>query len=158
MNSKTIASALVVIFIGLASLAQADTPRRASFDADWKFNLGDTTGAEKSDFADAAWRSLDLPHDWMIEGPPGKDPAAMDGPFDHKSPGGNGNGYLDGGVGWYRKTFTIPAADKGKHIAIDFDGVYMNSEVWLNGTSLGKHPYGYTSFEYDLTPQSEIRR
>jgi beta-galactosidase len=130
----------------------AETPRRASFDADWRFNLGQADGADKPDFADANWRKLDLPHDWMIEGPPGADPSKMDGPFDSKSPGGGGNGWLDGGVGWYRKTFTIPVADKGKHIAIDFDGIYMNSEVWINGTSLGKHPYGYTSFEYDLTP------
>jgi beta-galactosidase len=147
-----IASVILICLVALFSTARAETPRRASFDADWQFHLGEAAGADKADFADADWRKLDLPHDWMIEGPQGSDPAAMDGPFDHKSPGGNGNGWLDGGVGWYRKTFTIPAADKGKHIAIDFDGVYMNSEVWINGTSLGKQPYGYTSFEYDLTP------
>jgi beta-galactosidase len=133
---------IACLFTFVATRAvSADTPRRASFDADWKFNLGEAAGADKPDFADTAWRKLDLPHDWMIEQP-----------FDPKSPGGAGNGYLDGGVGWYRKTFTVPTADKGKHIAIDFDGIYMNSEVWINGTSLGKHPYGYTSFEYDLTP------
>jgi beta-galactosidase len=142
----------IILCLLFTHIASAETPRRASFDADWKFNLGEADGAEKPDFADTNWRKLDLPHDWMIEGPPGKDPAAMDGPFDEKSPGGAGNGYLDGGIGWYRKTFTIPADDKGKHIAIDFDGIYMNSHVWINGHDLGIHPYGYTSFEYDLTP------
>jgi beta-galactosidase len=149
---KSIVAAFITSLLLIAATASAQTPRRASFDADWKFNLGDADGADKPDLDDSKWRTLDLPHDWMIEGVTGKDPSKMDGPFDRKSPGGDGNGWLDGGVGWYRKTFTIPAADKGKHIAIDFDGVYMNSEVWLNGVSLGKHPYGYTSFEYDLTP------
>jgi beta-galactosidase len=149
---QKVLSVFALLLIALASNAFADTPRRASFDADWQFKYGESTGAEKPDFADADWRKLDLPHDWMIEGHKGSDKAKMDGPFDENSAGGSGNGYLDGGIGWYRKTFTIPAADKGKHIAIDFDGVYMNSEVWINGTSLGKHPYGYTSFEYDLTP------
>ncbi len=138
-----------IFFSGLAS---ADTARCASFDSDWKFNLGDIAGADKPEFTDSAWRKLDLPHDWMIEGPRGNDASKMDGPFDQASPGGAGNGYLDGGVGWYRKTFTVPAADKGKHIAIDFDGVYMRSQVWINGHELGFHPYGYTGFEYDLTP------
>jgi beta-galactosidase len=147
---------IVIVGLSLAfsagSVSAAATNRKASFDLNWKFNLGDITGAEKPDFVDAGWRGLDLPHDWMIEGPPGIDPAKMEGPFDPNSPGGAGNGYLDGGVGWYRKTFTIPSADQGKHIAIDFDGVYMNSHVWINGHDLGIHPYGYTSFEYDLTP------
>jgi len=141
VKKRTNLSAFLICLLALTALASAETPRRASFDADWKFSLGDAAGADKPGFDDAKWRSLDLPHDWMIEQP-----------FDEKSPGGDGNGYLDGGVGWYRKTFTIPATDKGKHIAIDFDGVYMNSHVWINGHDLGIHPYGYTSFEYDLTP------
>lgn len=152
MNQRAAAFIGCVLTLFAIGYASADTPRRASFDSDWRFKLGDATGADLSDFSDTDWRKLDLPHDWMIEGSPGADPSTMDGPFDRKSPGGAGNGYLNGGVGWYRKTFSIPAADKGKHIAIDFDGVYMNSEAWINGTSLGKHPYGYTSFEYDLTP------
>ncbi len=153
LNHRVLGFLCAFLILPLAGkIAEADTPRRASFDADWKFNLGEAPGAEQSNFTDTTWRKLDLPHDWMIEGPPGKDPTLMDGPFDPKSPGGAGGGSLDGGIGWYRKNFSIPAEDKGKHIAIDFDGVYMNSHVWINGHDLGIHPYGYTSFEYDLTP------
>ena len=76
----------------------------------------------------------------------------MDGPFDKGSPAGAGGAYLDGGVGWYRKTFTLPAADQGKEITLLFDGAYMNADVWLNGQHLGTHPYGFTSFYYDITP------
>ncbi len=142
-------TAVAVVVLSLTSLARA-ADRTTSFDADWRFHLGDAPGAEVPTADDAGWRKLDLPHDWMIEGVPGKDPSLMEGPFDPKSPGGAGNGYLDGGVGWYRKHFARPT---GAHVAVQFDGVYMNSEVWLNGHSLGKHPYGYTSFEYDLTPE-----
>jgi beta-galactosidase len=152
MNRNIVSSITIVLCVALAHIASAETPRKASFNADWKFNLGEADGADKPEFTDTAWRSLDLPHDWMIEGPPGKDPSLMEGPFDPNSPGGGGNGWLNGGVGWYRKSFTVPAADKGKHIAIDFDGIYMLSHVWINGHDLGVHPYGYTSFEYDLTP------
>jgi len=71
---------------------------------------------------------------------------------DRASPAGGGGGYLDGGIGWYRKQFTVPAAAQGQRFSMLFDGAYMNSEVWLNGQHLGNHPYGYTSFSYDLTP------
>jgi beta-galactosidase len=77
---------------------------------------------------------------------------AIELPFDSTSPTGNGGGALRGGIGWYRKTFTVPASSKGKNVFIDFDGVYMNSEVFINGHSLGIRPNGYISFRYDLTP------
>ena len=115
--------------------------RRLAFNTGWQFKLGDVKGAEAVDFDDSSWRSLNVPHDWSIE---------LN--FDKNCPGGNGTGYLDGGVGWYRKTFTLPAKADGKKINIDFDGVYMNSEVWINGHYLGKYPYGYSSFQYDMTP------
>jgi beta-galactosidase len=150
MKIVTRCAAAVAAVLCLASLARAADDRTTSFDADWRFHLGDTPGADAPAFDDGGWRKLDVPHDWMIEGPPGKDPSLMEGPFDPKSPGGAGNGYLDGGVGWYRKHFAAPA-QRG-HVAVQFDGVYMNSHVWLNGHDLGVHPYGYTSFEYDLTP------
>ncbi len=110
-------------------------------DANWKFNLGDAKDAQNITFNDAAWRNLDLPHDWSIEGE-----------FDQKAPTGGGGGYLPTGIGWYRKTFKLPATAKGKQVAIQFDGVYQNSEVWINGHYLGKRPNGYISFVYDLTP------
>lgn len=133
-------SAVLLVLIFTAS-SLAAMPRRSSFDSGWRFHRGKSVGAQTPGYADADWRTLDLPNDYMIEGP-----------FDQHSPGGAGNGYLDGGIGWYRKTFTLPTSEKGRYFAIDFDGVYMNSEVWINGTSLGVHPYGYTSFEYNLTP------
>jgi len=150
----TLAAALLLLgTTNPARAAEAAAPRQsANFDRAWKFHLGDVPGAEKPDLSDAAWRTLDLPHDFCIEGPPGKDPATMEGPFDKESPAGVHGGALNGGIAWYRKTFTVPAADQGKHLTVEFDGVYMDSDVWLNGTHLGNHPYGYTSFGYNLTP------
>lgn len=112
-----------------------------SFNADWKFFLGDASGVPDDSFDDSKWRNLQLPHDWSIELP-----------FDSTSPTGNGGGALRGGLGWYRKSFRIPLTSKGKNIYIDFDGVYCNSEVFINGHSLGVRPNGYISFRYDLTP------
>jgi beta-galactosidase len=121
----------------LLLLAQRQTQ---SFDRDWRFHLGDVPGAEQAAFADAKWRKLDVPHDWSIEGA-----------FSEQNPAGVAGGALPGGVGWYRKAFSTPAGDSGKLVFIEFDGVYRNSEVWINGRSLGKRPYGYSSFRYELT-------
>ena len=103
--------------------------------------MGDDSAASRPDYDDTAWRILNLPHDWAIEGE-----------FSRDNPSGTGGGALPGGIGWYRKTFTVDKADEGKRLYIDFDGVYMNSEVFINGHSLGVRPYGYVSFSYDLTP------
>jgi beta-galactosidase len=134
-------SLVLLLFMTKGLAAQTKTARTQSFNKDWKFYLGDDASASSSTFNDAAWRRLDLPHDWSIELP-----------FDKNSPTGNGGGALRGGTGWYRKTFTVPAAAKNKFIAITFDGVYRNSEVWINDHYLGKRPYGYSSFQYDLSP------
>jgi beta-galactosidase len=139
------------------ALAQsAASPRqRILFDRDWRFHQGDVAGApatpDAPGFDDSSWRQLNLPHDYMIEGVKGAKPQDMDGPFDKDSPAGAGGAYLDGGVGWYRKTFTLPAADQGKEITLLFDGAYSNADIWLNGQHLGSHPYGFTSFYYDIT-------
>ncbi|SPE40263.1 Glycoside hydrolase family 2, sugar binding [Candidatus Sulfopaludibacter sp. SbA3] len=111
-----------------------------SFDPDWRFLKADAPGAEAPEFADETWRTLSVPHDWAIEGP-----------FDQKNPAGGAGAFLPGGVGWYRKHFMLPAADQNKRVFIDFDGVMANSEVWINGAHLGKRPYGYVSFRYELT-------
>ncbi len=111
-----------------------------NFDRDWRFHLGEVENGQNAEFNDSSWRLLDVPHDWSIEGA-----------FDQRSPAGAGGGYLNGGIGWYRKTFATPADAKGRRVSIEFDGVYMDSDVWLNGKHLGRHPYGYTSFDYDLT-------
>ncbi len=112
----------------------------SSFDSDWRFLKGDAPGAEKADFDDGAWRKLDLPHDWSIEGP-----------FDEKNPTGGAGGFLPAGVGWYRKHFSLPIGFQEQRVFIDFDGVMANSDVWINGFHLGKRPYGYVSFRYELT-------
>lgn len=123
-----------------------------ALDQDWRFHLGDVPGAEKPGLADGGWRLLDVPHDYSIEGPVGADPASMDGPFDEKCPGGKSAGYLNGGLAWYRKSFTLPQDAAGKRVAVEFDGVFMDSEIWINGVSVGRQPYGYSSFQFDLTP------
>ena len=115
--------------------------RRMDFTADWAFRLGDDTAAIHPGYDDTGWRHLNLPHDWAIEGE-----------FSEDNPSGTGGGALPGGIGWYRKTFVADKADAGMRLMIDFDGVYMNSEVFVNGHSLGIRPYGYVSFSYDMTP------
>ncbi len=114
---------------------------KEDFNLNWRFHLGDVKNAQVADFKDRDWRLLNLPHDWSIEGE-----------FDEKSPATTGGGALNGGIGWYRKTFTLSDNDKNKLIFIDFDGVYRISEVWINGHYLGIRPYGYSSFRYELTP------
>jgi len=149
MRSRTVSG---LIFCCAALCVSAANGRQIlSLDQGWRFHLGEVAEAEKPQTPDADWRMLDVPHDFSIEGPPGADPATMEGPFDRKSPGGTGAGALNGGVGWYRKTFTLPEGAAGKRVSAQFDGVYMDSDVWLNGKHLGKQPYGYTSFQYDLT-------
>ena len=115
--------------------------RKQLFDYDWKFNLGDDPAASTFEFDDKNWRSIDLPHDCSIEGK-----------SDRNNPSGAAGGYFPTGTGWYRKHFNVPSAWQGKSISVYFEGVYMNSEVFINGKKLGIHPYGYTSFYYDLTP------
>jgi beta-galactosidase len=107
----------------------------------WQFSPGDVPGAEAAGFDDSTWRTLDLPHDWSIEQP-----------YDPDMLLGSSVGYLPGGVGWYRKAFVLPESDRGNLVALDFDGVYMDSQVWINGHLLGRRPSGYISFRYDLTP------
>ncbi|HWS89656.1 MAG TPA: glycoside hydrolase family 2 TIM barrel-domain containing protein [Pyrinomonadaceae bacterium] len=132
----------------LTALALAPSPARgqarvtAPFDNDWRFFKGDAQGAERPEFDDSGWRRLDVPHDWSIEGP-----------FDEKNPTGRDGGYLPAGVGWYRKHFTPPAASARRRVFIEFDGVMANSDVWVNGLHLGKRPYGYIGFRYEITYQ-----
>ena len=78
------------------------------------------------------------------------------GPFDSESPGGTAQGYTEGGVAWYRKRFVLPAGLRGRRVSVTFDGVYMDAQFWLNGHLLGTHPYGYTSFTFDLTPDARF--
>jgi beta-galactosidase len=124
--------------------------RSFDFDPDWKFVLvnaedvtdptGAYTNAYEPSFDDSSWQAVDLPHDWSIHLTPVAAPYTV-----------SYNGFLPGGLGWYRKTFTLPSWMTGKRIAVEFDGVYENSYVYVNGSLLGNHPYGYTGFHYDLT-------
>lgn len=134
---------MTVIFACCAiTVALGDASRlRQNFDSNWLFCQGDQKGAEEPSFQDSSWRTLDVPHDWSIEGA-----------FSETEPTGGSGGYLPSGIGWYRKHFRVPVGLKGKRIAVQFDGVYANSDVWLNGQHLGRWPYGYTTFYYDLTP------
>ena len=134
---KHLAEQGLLAFLLLFAL-QVGARERVCFDNDWLFCLDDSAQMASVNYNDAKWRKLDLPHDWAIEGD-----------FMPSNPSGAGGGALPGGVGWYRKHFTVDKADK---YFVEFDGVYMNAAVYINGHLLGKRPYGYSSFEYDLTP------
>ena len=138
MNKKIIFS--VALMSGLFALPMSARDH-LSFDKGWLFTLADSAGMWKADYADAHWRSLNLPHDWAIEGD-----------FSPGNPSGAGGGALPGGIGWYRKHFSLNPHEKYDRFTITFDGVYMNSTVYINGHQLGTRPYGYSTFEYDLTP------
>ena len=129
------------MLLGACSSVSVSPREKICFNDNWSFSLSDNPKASETDFDDKEWRVLNLPHDWAIEGDFSKD-----------NPSGTGGGALPGGTGWYRKTFIPSNEDSDKIIRIDFDGIYMNSEVFINGQSLGKRPYGYISFGYDITP------
>lgn len=139
----------MLLFSAACAAALATNPPEASsgapsvelFDFGWRFHLGEAPGAEKAGFEDAAWRPVNLPHDWSIEGP-----------YDQNAATGGSGGYLPTGVGWYRKSFELPESSRGATIAVKFDGVYERSTVWINGREAGTRPYGYSSFVYDVTP------
>ena len=122
--------------------AQSMSARESQlFDKGWLFTLADSAGMEQVNYVDINWRHLDLPHDWAIEGD-----------FSPANPSGASGGALPGGIGWYRKHFSVNPKEKNKRYVIAFDGVYMNATVYVNGHKLGTRPYGYSSFEYDITP------
>lgn len=108
---------------------------------DWKFFKGDTANAQQMNFDDSDWTDVDLPHDWSIAEPK-----------DRENSGSKQNGYFSGGIGWYRKHFRLSPTDESRQVYVQFDGIYHNSEVWINEHSLGVRPYGYISFQHDLTP------
>lgn len=131
--------------------ANAQNTRSIIFDADWQFKKGENKDANKNTFDDSNWRKLDLPHDWSIEDLDETPSDSVIGPFSKKSAGKHATAWTVGGTSWYRKTFTLNETSKGKKVLIQFDGVYMDSDVWINGHHLGNHKHGYTSFIYDLT-------
>ncbi|HZX57387.1 MAG TPA: glycoside hydrolase family 2 TIM barrel-domain containing protein [Mucilaginibacter sp.] len=144
---------LLTCLFTLASsvVCNAQDSRAISFDKSWRFRKDTVTGAEQPQYSDKGWRLLNLPHDWSIENLPNPREGEVQGPFTQASVGKAATGFTEGGIGWYRKTFTLNNIYKGKKTYILFDGVYMDADVWINGHHLGNHPYGYTSFSYDLT-------
>ena len=138
---QKIGAAAVLLFLVACATTKNESRIVADFNPDWNFKLGDYPTAIEADFDANDWRALDLPHDWSIEGT-----------FSKEHPTKPQGGALPAGMGWYRKSFTLPESAKNKSIAIEFDGVFCNSEVWINGHYLGKRPFGYISFSYDLTP------
>jgi len=153
----------VLLLVGLAAVApeacSSGPRRRCRLSRGWRFHRGDVEGASAPGFDDSSWRPVQLPHDWSVEDLPADDlpvepgtTPVRSGPFSSDSVGAGAVGYTVGGIGWYRRTFEAPASLRGKRVTLLFDGVYMDCEVWVNGTSLGRHPYGYTSFGFDVTP------
>ena len=138
---KSVFTFFAVFLFAFSVQAREQSRVITNFDANWSFCLGDVAGADKPDFNDQAWRRLNVPHDWSIEGENVE-----------SNPGGGTVGFFPTGIGWYRKTFTVASLQAGDRYQIEFDGVYMNSTVWLNGRLVGNYPYGYSSFVYDLTP------
>lgn len=131
--------------------SSAGENRDRTFNEGWKFVRDSVPGAEQPGYDDSQWLPVDLPHDWSIMDLPGDDSKDQIGPFSVKSPGGSGTGYVLGGTAWYRKHFALAKSDAGKAVVLKFDGVYMSSEVWINGKLAGNHPYGYTPFWFDIT-------
>jgi beta-galactosidase len=130
---------LLLAFVLCQNPLPGQTRVTENFDFGWKFFKGDIKSGQNASTDDKSWRSVDLPHDWSIEGPFSKENVSC-------------TAYLPGGIGWYRKTFSAPAGSGDKRVFIYFEGVYDNSEVWINEHYLGKRPNGYISFQYDLTP------
>lgn len=140
MNDSLIQKLAAVCLLAFSLVGLANAREVVDFDADWKFAHDEQAGADVPEFDDSDWRVLNVPHDWAFEAD-----------YSPKAAQGDAGGYKPGGLGWYRKHFVMPSDWQGKRISIHFDGVYMNSQVWINGNLLGKRPYGYIPFHYDLT-------
>ena len=128
----------VTLFVLLAFILAANARVTIDLDEGWLFYRGEPGTAMMPEFDDSNWHPVNLPHDWSVAGPFSPDY-------------GSGNGYAPGGIGWYRKHFTIPASAQGKILRLDFDGVFRDSRVWVNGHFLGEHQSGFTPFSYDIT-------
>ncbi len=139
MNLKKIIATSIILWVTIAASAKPQFGTAVNFNQNWRFILSDVKEGSKPGLDDSHWRMLDVPHDWSVEGLYSPDRASC-------------TGYLPGGIGWYRKTFEVPESEKGRKVFIYFEGVYNQSEVFINGTSVGKRPNGYISFMYDLTP------
>ncbi|WP_439183412.1 sugar-binding domain-containing protein [Carboxylicivirga taeanensis] len=139
--SKILSLLVLVALVACQSVDISETRSRVSLDMDWRFMQQDVHGAEQVSFDDSKWRQLNVPHDWSIEGE-----------YNENNPAGIAGAFLPTGIGWYRKQIEIKELHSDEKFFVEFDGVYMNSDVWINGHHLGNRPYGYISFSYDITP------
>ena len=142
---------LMALFILPTNAGLHASGRETLFDKNWKFYLGSIANAEQPIFNDSMWRVLDLPHDWSVEPLSLQRENITIGPFSRMSEGFIDTGHMVGGEGWYRKEFTISNDDADKCISLYFEGVYNQSEVWINGKKAHFNPYGYTSYRTDIT-------
>ncbi len=131
---------VAIVALGLVGCVEEELRHIEDFNFDWRFTLGDDEAYAKAEYDDSAWRELRLPHDWSIEGE-----------FSKENPSTPAGGALPGGIGWYRKSFVTPATE-GRVVTLEFDGIFMNSRVYINGHEVGYRPYGYSSLSYDITP------
>lgn len=134
LDTQTIKSEVEEVYVDIIGEGE----RSVLFNENWKFHRGDVADAYKVNFNDTSWDSINLPHDYSID-------------QEFTTSGEAESGFLPGGVGWYRKSFVVPEKYQDKQLMIEFDGAYMNAEIYLNGQKLGEHPYGYTAFAFDLT-------
>jgi beta-galactosidase len=150
MMIKYVLHLIICLLVFQESFSQAIQPGLNLLDFDWLFNRGGALGAESPKFDDSAWRQIDLPHDWSIENLPG-----MDTPFNPTAINQVNGGFTEGGTGWYRRVFTVPVNQNDRVFHLQFDGVYMNAEVWLNGKCLVIVKSGRHEGEIQLTIHSE---
>lgn len=155
-NKYKIVLILAIISLLLSNCKSPDHSGKAMrnhlFNSGWKFIRDSISGAEQPGYDDSGWQIVDLPHDWSIKDLPGEDGPDQIGPFSKKSPGGGrATGHTIGGTGWYRKRFILDETNADKTVILKFDGVYMETEVWVNGKRAGIHKYGYTPFWFDIT-------
>ncbi len=137
---RTVFSTIGVLFAVACTTFATEPPRQHTlFDSHWRFHLGEMADGQQPELDDSSWRALDLPHDWSAEA-------------EFSPTNASGTGFLPGGIGWYRKTFATDAAWSGRKVFVTFDGVYRNADVWINGHPLGQRPYGYITFQHELTP------
>lgn len=135
---KKIVLSLAALFFAAAGFAQAGFGEARSIDKGWRFKLDSEADYSAADYDASSWRWLDLPHDWSIEGPASPSLASC-------------TGYLSGGIGWYRKSFSVDESKSTGKVFLYFEGVYCRSTVWVNGHEIGYRPNGYVSFMYDIT-------
>ena len=149
MRKKTASAMAFILIITLISQVKAVESGRSQILLDhfWRFEKGSIPDADGAGFDDSSWRIVSVPHDWTIE-----DLTRENGPFDASALGDCDVGYTIGGTAWYRKTFDLDVNDTGKIVHLQFGGVYMNSDVWVNGNYVGNRPYGYSTFWFDITP------